>query len=270
MKKRIISLILAVLMLAGVSVTAFAADHQIVYDVAYNSDKNVVTVTLFIENAVGLEAADLSLAYDTTMYEYVDCVEASISDNAMIVAGKAETDDGLATCSVIFMEACEAADLNAEGRLELVTFTFMPRSAEYDLDDFCYWAGSYSVGGASVVGDVNIVGKQELMEDLTDAVTYIMTTSPSANTTKGGTQGISGDLSSKWYVYVIAGVIAVGAIAGIAVVAMRSSHNEDEAEESAEETKKDSKKESKAETKAESKDETKAESDEKAEKDSEE
>lgn len=237
MKKRIAALMLAVMMFVCCFMTAYAADYSIAYDVAYNSDKKVVTVTLYVENAVGLEAADLNLAYNTQMFEYVDVEEAEIGGDAMVVAGKAETDEGLATCSLIFMEACEESMLDAEGRLELATFTFMPRKAEYDLEDFCYWASSFTVNGTGVEEEVNVVGKQDLMEGKTDAVSYVITTTDKSATTKGGTENISGEVGSRWYVYVIAGVLAVGAIAGIAVVAIKSSHHEGEKAESADEKK---------------------------------
>lgn len=228
MKKRIAAVVLTVIMLVCCFMTAYAAEYSIAYNVAYNSDKKVVTVTLFVENAVGLEAADLNLAYNTQMFEYVDVEEAEISGDAMVVAGKAETEEGLATCSLIFMESCDESMLDADGRLELATFTFMPRKAEYDLEDFCYWASSYSVNGAGIADKINIVGKQDLMEDKTDAVTYIITTTEKSATTKSGTESISGEVGSRWYVYFIAGVLAVGAIAGIAVVAIKSSHHDDE------------------------------------------
>lgn len=228
MKKRISALLITVVMLMCCCLSVSAADPSISYDVAYDSGKKVVTVTLFVENAAGLEAADLNLAYNTDMYEYVEVVQADIGDNNMVVAGKAATDDGLVTCSVIFMEACEASQLDDKGRLELATFSFSPRTADYDTEDFCYWSSSYAIGNVNLADELNIVGKADLMEDRTDAVTYLMTTTNKDSTTKGGTEGISGDLGSKWYVYVIAGVLAVGAIAGIAVVAIRSSHNEDD------------------------------------------
>ena len=254
MKKRIMILLLTVAMLLGGCLSVYAADHSIAYDVAYDSDKKVVTVTLFVENAAGLEAADFNLAYNTEMYEYVDVAEAEIGDDAMVVAGKAATDDGLATCSLIFMESCDASMLDDKGRLELATFSFSPKSSDYDTESFCYWVSSYSVGNVNLSDEINIVGKQDLMEDLTDAVTYIMPSTNNDSTTKSSTEGISGDLGSKWYVYVIAGVLAVGAIAGIAVVAIRSSRNEDEdkdneetKENSAEESDKEAKKETKKE-----------------------
>lgn len=231
MKKRFFALSITVVMLMCCCLSVSAADPSIAYETAYDADKKVVTVTLFVENAVGLEAADFNLAYNTNMYEYVDVAEADAGDDAMVVAGKAETDEGLVTCSLIFMEACEASQLDDMGRLELATFSFSPVSADYDTEDFCYWASSYSVGNVNFADEINIVGKADLMEDRTDAVTYIMTTTKKDSATKGGTEGISGDLGSKWYVYVIAGVLAVGAIAGIAVVAIRSSHNDDEDKE---------------------------------------
>jgi hypothetical protein len=69
MKKRILAFVLTAVMLLGCSVVSFAAEHQLVYDIAYDSEKNVITVALAVENPVGLEAADLNLGYNDEMYE---------------------------------------------------------------------------------------------------------------------------------------------------------------------------------------------------------
>lgn len=237
MKKNILAFVLTVVMLIGCSVVAFAADHQLVYDIAFDSEKNVVTVALAVENPVGLEAADFNLGYNEEMYEFVDFAEPETKGEAMIIAGKASTERGLATCSVIFMEACKTSDLNSEGMLELVTFTFSPLTEDYSTEDFCFWASSYSATNGDLVESVNVVGKQEFMEERTDAVLVPSTdnnNNNNAETTKGGTANISAEADSNWVVYLIAGVVAVGAIAGIAFIVIKKGKNENDNEESAE------------------------------------
>jgi len=236
MKKNILAFVLTAVMLIGCSVVAFAADHQLVYDIAFDSEKNVVTVALAVENPVGLEAADFNLGYNEEMYEFVDFAEPETKGEAIIIAGKASTERGLATCSVIFMEACKTSDLNSEGMLELVTFTFSPLTEDYSTEDFCFWASSYSATNGDLVESVNVVGKQEFMEERTDAVLVPSTenNNNNAETTKGGTANISAEADSNWVVYLIAGVVAVGAIAGIAFVVIKKGKNENDNEESAE------------------------------------
>ncbi len=235
MKKNILAFVLTAVMLIGCSVVAFAADHQLVYDIAFDSEKNVVTVALAVENPVGLEAADFNLGYNEEMYEFVDFAEPETKGEAMIIAGKASTERGLATCSVIFMEACKTSDLNSEGMLELVTFSFAPLTDDYSTEDFCFWASSYSATNGDLVESVNVVGKQEFMEERTDSVTYVLPTENAADTTKGGgTANISAEADSNWVTYVIAGVVAIGAIAGIAFVVIKKGKNENGNEESAE------------------------------------
>ena len=239
MKKKILVFILAALMLLGCSVPAFASDHQLVYDIAFDSEKNVVTVALMVENPVGLEAADFNLGYNDKMYEFVDYKEAESQGEAMIIAGKAATETGLATCSVIFMEACAVSDLNAEGMLELVTFSFAPLTEDYNTEDFCFWASSYSTTNGDLVETMNVVGKTEFMEERTDAVTYVLPTSNTEKTTKGGTSNIFAEADSSWIFYLIAGVVAIGAIVGISVVVLKKGRNEDEDENENESAKSD-------------------------------
>ncbi len=236
MKKKVLVFVLTAVMLLSCSVMSFAAEHQLVYDIAFDSEKNVVTVALMLDNPVGLEAADLNLGYNEAMFEYVDYIEPESTGDAMVIAGKASTERGLATCSVIFMDACSTADLNSEGMLELITFTFAPLTDDYDTEDFCFWASSYSAENGDLVQSVNVVGKQEFMEERTDSVTYVLPTENNniADTTKGGTANISADVDSDWYVYLIAGVVAIGAIVGIAFVVIKKGKNENGIEESAE------------------------------------
>lgn len=228
MKKKVIAFIITAVMICSCSLVAFAAEHQLVYDIAFDSEKNLVTVELMVENPVGLEAADFNLGYNDEMFEFVDYIESESSGDAMIIAGKAASDRGLATCSVIFMDACSTADLNSEGMLELVTFTFAPVKDDYDTEDFCFWASSYSAETGDLVKSVNVVGKQEFMEERTDSVTYVLPTENVADTTKGGTANISAEANSNWIVYIVAGVVAIGAIVGIAFVVIKKGKNEEE------------------------------------------
>ncbi len=233
MKKKILAFILTAVMLLSCSVAACASEHQLIYDIAFDSEKNVVTVSLAVDNPIGLEAADFNLGYNDEMFEYVDFAEPEVKGEAMIIAGNAASERGLATCSVIFVETCKASDLNSEGRLELVTFSFAPLTDDYNTEDFCFWASSYASSDGDLVDSVNIVGKQEFMEERTDPVLVPTTQSNNNNnaeTTKGGTANISAEADSDWVVYLVAGVVAVGAIAGIAFIVIKKGKNENDEE----------------------------------------
>ena len=227
MKKKVLVVILTIAMLMASSVIAFAEDHQLVYDIAYDAEKNVVTVSLAVENALGLEAADFNLAFDEAMFEYTDCIESDVENEAMIIAGKATTESGLATCSVIFMDACIASDLNDKGMLELVTFVFTPVTADYELTDFCYWASSYTANDNDIVNTVKVLGKQDLMEDRTAVVTVVVPENVVA-ANGSNSSNISTEVDSDWLVYLIAGVLAIGAIVGVAMFVIKKNRKEEE------------------------------------------
>lgn len=229
MKKRIITLIVAFAMLFAVSVTASAANPELGFDSSYNAETGLVTVSVYVNNAVGLQSADLNLGFSEDMYEFVEYTSSNI--DGMIAGGYIEDTPGLCTCSVIFTEKCLESDLDSNGRLNLATYTFKPIDNEYDINEFCLWASSFDVNDVSVVKTVKALGNTMLQEDKTDSVTLRETTQNAADdaqekTTKSGTANTSAEINSKWYVYLIAGVLAVGAIAGIAFVAIKSSHNE--------------------------------------------
>lgn len=234
--KKIVTIAIAFMMLFAVSVTASAETAEIGFDSSYNADTGYVTVSIYIDNAVGLQSADLSVAFVPEMYEFESYETANIS-GGMIVAGYVETTPGLCSCSVIFTDKCVESDLDSNGRLELATYTFKPVKDEYDINEFCLWASSFDVNDVSVLKTIKAQGNTILQEDRTDAVTLRqdVAVNTTAETTKKGTQAASGDITSKWYVYVIAGVLAVGAIAGIALVAIKNGQNE-----SAEKSEKDS------------------------------
>lgn len=234
--KKIVTIAIAFIMLFAVSVTASAENAEIGFDSSYNAETGYVTVSIYINNAAGLQSADLSVGFDTQMYEFESYETANVN-NGMIAAGYVETTPGLCSCSVIFTDKCVESDLDSNGRLALATYTFKPLNDEYDINEFCLWASSFDVNDVSVVKSIKAQGNTLLQEDKTDAVTLRQDTvnNTTAETTKKGTEAASGDITSKWYVYVIAGVLAVGAIAGIAFVAIKNGQNE-----SAEKSEKDS------------------------------
>ena len=227
--KKIITIAIAVIMLFAVSVTVSAENAEIGFDSSYDAETGLVAVTIYINNAVGLQSADFSLGFDTGMYEFED-YETSDIDKGMIVAGYVESTPGLCSCSVIFTDKCVESDLDNNGRLALATYTFKPVNDEYDLNEFCLWASSFDVNDVSVLKSIKAQGNAILQEEKTDSVTLRQDSAnnTTAETTKKGTQSATGDITSKWYVYVIAGVLAVGAIAGIAFVAIKNGQNESE------------------------------------------
>lgn len=227
MTRRIITVAIAFIMLFAVSVTASAENAELGFDSSYNADTGVIAVSIYINNALGLQAADLSLAFDPQMYEYESCDFAELN-KGMVIAGKVESTPGLCSASVIFTDKCLESDLDENGRLNLVTYTFKPVSDEYDINEFCFWATSFDVEGVDILKTIKAQGNTMLQEEKTDTVTVQQDDANNNDvTTKKGTQSASGDITSKWYVYLIAGVLAVGAIAGIAFVAIRSDHNAD-------------------------------------------
>ena len=224
MKKKIMTFVIAAAMIFVMAVTVSAQATEIGFDSAYNAETGLVAVSVYVENAQGLQSADLNLAFDPQMYAYEESDTADLK-NGMIVAGITENNPGLGACSVIFTEKCVDADLDVNGRLNLVTYTFRPLSEEYDLDEFCLWASSFDVNDMNVLSSVGQKGKYQLKEEKTDVVTVATETDDKELTTKSGTDAIFADGNSKWYVYVIAGVLAVGAIAGIAFIAIKNNNN---------------------------------------------
>ncbi len=234
MKKRIITLIMAIAIIFTVSVTASAAAPEIGLESSYNAETGLVTVKVYINNALGLQSADLNLGFSEDMYKFSEYTAAETS-GCMIVGGYIESTPGLCTGSVIFTEKCVEADLDSNGVLNIATYTFKPVNEEYDINEFCLWASSFDVNDVSVVKSVKAVGNTMLQEDKTEDVTLKKTEQQADDaqektTKKSGTANTQADLNSKWYVYLIAGVLAVGAIAGIAFVAIKSGHNNEEAE----------------------------------------
>ncbi len=217
MKKKIIAAFAAVMLMLMFAPTCFAKSNTLAFNSYYDANTNTVFVELCVQDPTALESADFCLAYDTAEYEYLDSDDSKVTPNAMIVSGQSILDKGLATCSLMFSESCGDGDLNEYGDLELVTFSFKPLKEDYDISDFCLWVTSYSVSGNDLTEKIEPVGKIALKEGHTVVVTA-STTAPAS----------SGDgINSKWYVYLIAGVIAVAAISGIAFIAIKNAHEED-------------------------------------------
>lgn len=240
MKKRIITLVFTLLLLISGSVISFAADPVLQYESSYDDETGLVSVSMYVTNAVGLEAADFKLAYNAAMYEYSDHSTADLGMGGMLVAGNVDRKPGLATCSVLFTESCDESLIDSEGRLYIATFTFKPITEEYDINEFCYWAGSFDINGSSVAKSLNTCGNVSLMEGRTDSIVVPETLPPNTIVKKGS----SNKLGAKWYVYVIAGVLAFGAVAGIAFVAIKSNQQaENEKNVESDENKTDNNKE---------------------------
>ena len=234
MKKRIVSVLMAIVMLFAVSVTAFAEAPEIGLESSYDAQTDLVTVKIYVNNALGLQAADFNLGFSEDMYKFEEYAAAETT-GFMVVGGSAEGIEGLCTVSVIFTEKCVETDLDSDGKLNIATITFKPVNDAYDINEFCLWASSYEANDIDITKTVRAVGNTVLQEDKTDAVTLKQTQPQDDNaqektTKQSGTANTNADLNSKWYVYLIAGVLAVGAIAGIAFVAIKSNHNNEESE----------------------------------------
>lgn len=221
MKRRIFSAVLVIAMLLSFAVIGSAKTYGLVFDSTYDAEENIVSVTIYIEAPGALESADFCVAYEPAVYEYVDYSDEGTSSDLITAIGKSTLDEGLVTCSAMFTEHCKEEDLDENGNLMLATFNFRPVSAEYDIENFCMWANSYYINDTDIVSAVVPVGNTALKENHTVVVTVSPTTSSSS--AKKDSEG-----NSKWYIYVIASVIAVGAVAGIAVIAIKNNQEQDE------------------------------------------
>lgn len=222
MKRRIVSVVLALVMLLSFAVIGSAKTYGLVFDSSYDAEKNIVSVTIYVEEPGALEAADFCLAYEPEIYEYVDFSDAGTSSELITAIGKSTLENGLVNCSAMFADSCTPEDLDENGNLMLATFNFKPLTEEYDIENFCMWATSYSINGTDIVAAVTPVGNSALKTSHTAVVTVSPTTS-SSSSVKKDSEG-----NSKWYIYVIAAVVAVGAVAGIAVIAIKNNQDQDE------------------------------------------
>ena len=236
MKKRIIALTAALALFASFAFTAYAATPEIIYESSYDADTNLVAVDIYVKNALGTESADLSLAFDSEMFEYDSNTEYSGSE-AMIISGLVPGDNGLCTCSFVFSESCVESDLDENGNLQLVQFKFKPLGENFDINDFTLWATSYDIiDGRSILNSIKMQGDEKKRAEHTMQVT-IKNNANNAdgnNANADGNDGVSDSSSSessKWYIYVVSGVLAVAAIAGIALIAVKSGKGGDEDDE---------------------------------------
>ena len=234
MKRKIFAAALTVVLLLSFTVVGSAKTYGLVFDPSYDAQENIVSVKIYIEDPGALEAADFCLAYEPEVFEYVGFDDSSSSSELITAVGKSAIDTGLVNCSAMFTEHCKEEDLDENGNLVMATFKFKPIAQEYDIENFCMWATSYCISGTDIVSAVTPVGNTALKVSHTAVVTVSPTTAKSDNKDSEG--------SSKWYIYVIAGVVAVGAVAGIAVIAIKKNQEEDNAKP---DTKADEKKESK-------------------------
>ena len=226
MKRKIFAALLVFVLMFTSAVTAFAAAPEVAYDASYNDDTKLVTVSVYVKNAVGTESADLCLAIDPAMFEFQEADESRTGNISMIVADKSPLEEGLCTCSFVFKEACLESDLDENGNLQLATYTFKPLGERFDINDFCLWAGSFDVADQGDVADsIGVQGDKFKRDDHTRVVTVYENANNHQNSSN------SSEKSSKWYVYVIAGVLAVIAIVGIALIAVKSGHDDSDEEE---------------------------------------
>ena len=246
MKKRIITALIAVAMIFSAAITSSAANQTIGYESSYDAGTDIVTVTVYINNAVGVQAADLCLGYDGTMYEFRESVFFDIGEG-IAEGGKSIVYEDLITACVIYTNDCTAEDTDANGRLTIASYKFKPLTEDYDIDYFYLWADSFVIAEVDLYKDINTQGNAILQEDKSGGVTF--TTNPDeqdagANagetTTKKATEGVKGNLKSKWYVYVIGAVLAIGAITGIAMVVVKGNHEEENQNDESEEKSDDS------------------------------
>ncbi len=224
MRRKLFVIMLTAVMLVSASITVFAATPELFYDSAFDDETGMVTVSIYIKNAVGTQSADLNLAYDPAVYEYQSS-ESIGESQAMIAEGKAISEDGLCTCSLVFAESCQESDLDADGNLALAKYVFKPKSENYDINGFTFWASSFdSDDGGDIAGSINVVGDAKRKDSHNVAVTV-------PNVQNNNTENDSSKKSSKWYVYLIVGVLAVAAIVGIALIAIKAGRGGNESDE---------------------------------------
>ena len=173
MKKRIIAIVISVLMLFATVVSASAADQKIGFDSVYNAGTGLVEVTVYIDDAVGVQATDLCLAFDETMYVFSH-FDANDETEAVIAAGESQISaKGLVKFSCIFLADAGASedDVDSNGRLTAATYYFKPLNDNYDAEEFFLWADSFAVNDIDISGKINTQGNPELKDGRQAAVT---------------------------------------------------------------------------------------------------
>ncbi len=232
MKKKISVIILSLVILVCCTVTAFAAVPEIVYESSYSADTGLVSVKVYIKNAVGTQSGDFNVVFDKEMFRYESAEKAD--GKAMIECGLSVYKDNVCTASFLFADSCTKSDVDSEGNLQIAVFTFKPVAENYDINDFYLNAGSFEYNDMMIQEQINSQGNEEHASDIIQIV--VPTAANNNNNNDGNNDNdqqnqssssqSSSSSGSKWYIYVIFGVIAVAAIAGIAFVAVKNSHNE--------------------------------------------
>lgn len=229
MKKRILSLLFVMLMLLSASVTAFAAAPKLMFESSFDADTGLVSVNMLISNAVGIESGDLALAFDSEKLSFVEATECG-DCGAMVISGLSMYESDVCSCSFIFADQCTQENLDENGNLVLATYRFKPIADGYDDDDFCFWAKSLDTANGDIASYVKKAGNQALAENRAGGV-RVDTGSVVMNGDDGtpDTDAIVSKVGSNWYVYLIAVLLAIGAIVGIALVAVKGGEkNSDE------------------------------------------
>lgn len=231
MKKKISVIILSLVILVCCTVTAFAAVPEIVYESSYSADTGLVSVKVYIKNAVGTQSGDFNVVFDKEMFRYESAEKAD--GKAMIECGLSVYKDNVCTASFLFADSCTKSDVDSQGNLQIAVFTFKPVAENYDINDFYLNAGSFEYNDMMIQEQINSQGNEEHASDI---IQIVVPTAANNNNNDGNNDNdqqnqssssqSSSSSGSKWYIYVIFGVIAVGAIAGIAFVAVKNSHNE--------------------------------------------
>lgn len=219
--KKIFCLILAAILFSLSGIAAYAVDEpELIFESAYNADKNQVSVVIYIENPGAVTAVDLRMGYDQNVYQFVESEDNCTISDAMVLSGQSVRNEGLVCTSMLFTEKCEESYLT-DNRLYISTFMFSPLTEDYDINDFCLWAYSYEVDDKDISKSVAFVGNSSLKDGKTAPVTVADIGSPSKTPSSETSAG-------NWYIYVIAVVFGVAVVAGVAVIAVKSSDKDNE------------------------------------------
>ena len=104
MKRRIISVVLMLVMILSFAVIGSAKTYGLVFDSSYDAEKDIVSVTIYVEDPGALEAADFCLAYEPEIYEYVDFTDEGTSSELITAIGKSTLENGLALAKTLLYE----------------------------------------------------------------------------------------------------------------------------------------------------------------------
>lgn len=159
MKKCVGAILCAILLIGMLTVTAFAQAG--ISDSMKVNDDGTVTVTVYVEDGLGLTDGDIRLAFDPSAYEFVSFDDTIAPDGMVAAAGLSPDEPGLCTCSFMMMHAVEADMLDEKGGFTLVSYTFkVLGDKKANIDDFLLFADSLSAEEVTLkpdpVGDVSL------------------------------------------------------------------------------------------------------------------